>query len=144
MEMRVEYEIEQEGWLSLRYLKLTLKPRIQLIRLPFTLLSLQYVLQGEVCTVVPAPQEISLLPHQIEAMKSVSFNDASDSNHITSSIQLLDHNSCDFLKYAGHCAWTNWEKEADFSLGDTSADFSIFYLWQPGVKEDDGSRTTRV
>lgn len=117
------------------YLILTLEPRIQLIQLPFTLLSLQYVLQGEVCTAVTVSQETSLPRHQTEAMKPVCINDASDFNHIASSIQLMDHNSCDCFRYAGHCAWSNREKEANFSEQNIGSGFLI-YPWQLGVKED--------
>lgn len=82
---------------------MNLEARIQPFTLPFTLFTLQYVLQGEVCSAEMA----CIRPHhQTETMKLVSIKDASDFNHIACSIQLLDRSSCDCLKYTGHCAWT--------------------------------------
>lgn len=75
--------------------------------------------------VVPASKESSLLPHQMEAVESISIHEASNSNHIPSSIHLLNNNSCDFLKYAEHCTWTNSEIEANFSFWEEGIGSSI-------------------
>lgn len=107
------------------HLILTLELRNHHIKRYFTL---QDVLQGEVCLDILVSKETSPLLHQIEAAEFVSIPEASDSNHLSTGVHLFNHSSCDRLKYRGHCAWTNWGKEAHCSLGAGGYWFRFFDL----------------